>query len=135
MVIEYKPTGDDPSASLDQLSASTGLSWMNKLRNDTALAREVDWQTVNAEFREWYYKSHGLTEAGAALVAALRLEAASILGEHAAETIGAAYHGGDTGKLPQLIVHAALGCATGALASGACTGGVVGRPRAMPSPR
>ncbi|SIR15803.1 Possible hemagglutinin, partial [Rhizobium sp. RU33A] len=263
VVIEYKATGGDLAASLDQLSASPGLSWVNDLRNDPALAGKVDWQAVNAEFREWDYKSQGLTEAGAALVtlvataltagtgitaamstslttslgggaamnaalnaglqtlinktavslvnnqgdlgatlkelgsadtlrslatamvtaglttqllhsaglgvklpdtapfpdrlvqsiqqgliratvragvttaieggklddalvAALRLEAASILGEHVAETIGAAYHGGDIGKLPQLIAHAALGCATGALASGDCTGGAVG---------
>jgi filamentous hemagglutinin len=68
VVIEYKATGGDLSASLDQLSASPGLSWVNDLRNDPALAGKVDWQAVNAEFREWDYKSQGLTEAGAALV-------------------------------------------------------------------
>ncbi len=68
VVIEYKATGGDLAASLDQLSASPGLSWVNDLRNDPALAGKVDWQAVNAEFREWDYKSQGLTEAGAALV-------------------------------------------------------------------
>jgi filamentous hemagglutinin len=236
---------------------------VNDLRNDPALAGKVDWQAVDAEFREWDYKSQGLTEAGAALVtlvataltagtgvtaamsaslttslgggaamnaalnaglqtlinktavslvnnqgdlgatlkelgstdtlrslatamvtaglttqllqsaglgidlpatapfpdrlvqniqqglikatvragvttaieggklddalvAALRLEAASILGEHVAQTIGAAYRSGDVDSVGQLIAHAALGCATGALASGDCGAGAAG---------
>ena len=68
MVIEYKATGGDLTASLDQLSTSPGLSWIEDVRNDPALAGKVDWQRVDAEFREWDYKSQGLTEAGAALV-------------------------------------------------------------------
>jgi len=60
------------------------------------------------------------------LLTALRLEASSVLGKYAAQQIGDAYKGGDIDKVSQLIAHAALGCATGAMATGDCKGGAVG---------
>src|SRR5690606_29172792 len=41
------------------------------LRNDPALEGKIDWQAVEQKFQSWDYKSQGLTEAGAALVALL----------------------------------------------------------------
>jgi len=60
------------------------------------------------------------------LLDALRLEATSVLGKYAAQQIGVAYKGGDIDKVSQLIAHAALGCATGAMATGDCKGGAIG---------
>ncbi|CAK01664.1 Filamentous hemagglutinin [Bartonella tribocorum CIP 105476] len=67
-VVEYQATGDFDK-SLEQLARSPGLSWIKQLRDDPELAKQVDWQAVKAEFKDWDYKAQGLTEAGAALVA------------------------------------------------------------------
>lgn len=67
IVVEYHKTGN-LEASLDQLAKSPGLAWVGELRNDPALAGQVDWKAVDAKFQQWDYKSQGLTEAGAALV-------------------------------------------------------------------
>ncbi|KJF66930.1 hypothetical protein RS75_14965 [Rhizobium nepotum 39/7] len=67
IVIEYHKTGN-LEASLDQLAQSPGLAWVGEIRNDPALAGQVDWKAVDAQFQQWDYKSQGLTEAGAALV-------------------------------------------------------------------
>jgi len=265
IIIEYHQTGN-LQASLDQLAQSPGLAWINDIRNDPALAAQIDWQAVEAQFEEWDYKAQGLTEAGAALVTlitaavtgpmtgltssltssivgslgltgnavaqaaiqaglqtiinksavalinnkgnigaalkelgssanlralltsmvtagltthltnvtglgtdlpegasladrvvqdiqrgliratvkagvstaieggkldknlldALRLEASSVLGKYVAQQIGEAAHNGDIDKVSQLIAHAALGCATGAIATGDCKAGAVG---------
>ncbi|EJF77023.1 Hemolysin precursor [Candidatus Bartonella washoeensis] len=68
IVVEYEATGD-LDQSLEQLSHSPGLSWIKQLRDDPELSKQVDWQAVRAEFKDWNYKAQGLTEAGAALVA------------------------------------------------------------------
>ncbi|WP_246790047.1 DUF637 domain-containing protein, partial [Bartonella taylorii] len=68
IVVEYEKTGD-LDKSLEQLSHSPGLSWIKQLRDDPELSKQVDWQAVQAEFKNWNYKAQGLTEAGAALVA------------------------------------------------------------------
>ncbi|WP_330168920.1 DUF637 domain-containing protein [Bartonella grahamii] len=68
IVVEYEATGD-LDKSLEQLSHSPGLSWIKQLRDDPELSKQVDWQAVKAEFKDWDYKAQGLTEAGAALVA------------------------------------------------------------------
>ncbi|NKC13806.1 MAG: filamentous hemagglutinin N-terminal domain-containing protein [Gammaproteobacteria bacterium] len=64
------------------------------------------------------------------LIAALRMEAASVIGENAAQEIGIAVDDGHLNTAGQLIAHAALGCVVGAAASGDCgsgaAGGVVG---------
>ena len=57
---------------------------------------------------------------------ALRQEAAAVIGENAAQEIGAAYHGGKLNKVAQLAAHAAVGCASGAVASGECASGAFG---------
>jgi filamentous hemagglutinin len=57
---------------------------------------------------------------------AFRLEASATLGKYVAEEIGQAAHNRDIDKVTQLIAHAALGCAAGALASGDCKGGAIG---------
>ncbi|WP_375673986.1 DUF637 domain-containing protein [Bartonella sp. AA18HLJMS] len=67
-VVEYQATGD-LDKSLEQLSRSPGLAWIKQLRDDPELSKQVDWQAVKAEFKDWDYKAQGLTEAGAALVA------------------------------------------------------------------
>uniref|UniRef100_UPI0035D01D7E DUF637 domain-containing protein n=1 Tax=Bartonella sp. AP18SXNS TaxID=3243472 RepID=UPI0035D01D7E len=67
-VVEYEATGD-LDKSLEQLSRSPGLAWIKQLRDDPELSKQVDWQAVKAEFKDWDYKAQGLTEAGAALVA------------------------------------------------------------------
>ncbi|SSZ39239.1 DUF637 domain-containing protein [Bartonella grahamii] len=67
-VVEYEATGD-LDKSLEQLSHSPGLAWIKQLRDDPELSKQVDWQAVKAEFKDWDYKAQGLTEAGAALVA------------------------------------------------------------------
>lgn len=264
IVIEYHKTGN-LEASLDQLTQSPGLAWVGEIRNDPALARQVDWKAVDAQFQQWDYKSQGLTEAGAALVTlvataltagaggftaslsnslasslgiqnaamqtalnagvqslinksavalvnnqgdlgaalkelgssaniralltsmvaagltvqlgdvagigtelpasapladriardiqkslvratvkagvstaieggkldknlldAFRLEASATLGKYVAEEIGKAAHSKDIDKVSQLVAHAALGCAVGAVASGDCKGGAIG---------
>ncbi|WP_375648573.1 DUF637 domain-containing protein [Bartonella sp. MU70NMGDW] len=68
IVVEYEATGD-LDKSLEQLSRSPGLAWIKQLRDDPVLSKQVDWQAVKAEFKDWDYKAQGLTEAGAALVA------------------------------------------------------------------
>ncbi|OXT00496.1 hypothetical protein B7H23_10270 [Notoacmeibacter marinus] len=60
------------------------------------------------------------------LVSALRLAAADTLGATLATEIGRSYHTGQINKATQLIAHAALGCATGAVSSGACASGASG---------
>jgi len=67
IIIEYHQTGN-LQASLDQLAQAPGLAWINDIRNDPALADQIDWRAVEAQFEEWDYKAQGLTEAGAALV-------------------------------------------------------------------
>ncbi|WP_375675734.1 DUF637 domain-containing protein [Bartonella sp. CL100XZDX] len=67
-VVEYEATGD-LDKSLEQLSHSPGMAWIKQLRDDPELSKQVDWQAVKAEFKDWDYKAQGLTEAGAALVA------------------------------------------------------------------
>ncbi|WP_375673722.1 DUF637 domain-containing protein [Bartonella sp. TS82HLJMH] len=67
-VVEYEATGD-LDKSLEQLSHSPGLAWIKQLRDDPELSKQVDWQAVKAEFKDWDYKAQGLTEAGAAIVA------------------------------------------------------------------
>ncbi|WP_375616702.1 DUF637 domain-containing protein [Bartonella sp. AP58NXGY] len=67
-VVEYEATGD-LDKSLEQLSRSPGMAWIKQLRDDPELSKQVDWQAVKAEFKDWDYKAQGLTEAGAALVA------------------------------------------------------------------
>ena len=56
-------------ASVAELSASPGLSWMKTLRDDPQLEGKVDWTGLDAIFRDWDYEKQGLTEAGAVLVA------------------------------------------------------------------
>ncbi|WP_158598427.1 DUF637 domain-containing protein [Notoacmeibacter ruber] len=60
------------------------------------------------------------------LVSALRLAAADTLGASLATEIGRSYHTGQIDKATQLIAHAALGCATGTISSGACASGAGG---------
>ncbi len=64
------------------------------------------------------------------LISALRMEAASVIGENAAQEISIAVDDGNLNTAGQLIAHAALGCVVGAAASGDCgsgaAGGVVG---------
>ncbi|WP_375678895.1 MULTISPECIES: DUF637 domain-containing protein [unclassified Bartonella] len=67
-VVEYQATGD-LDKSLEQLSRSPGMAWIKQLRDDPELSKQVDWQAVKAEFKDWDYKAQGLTEAGAAIVA------------------------------------------------------------------
>ncbi|WP_375703911.1 DUF637 domain-containing protein, partial [Bartonella sp. AD13SXNS] len=67
-VVEYEATGD-LDKSLEQLSRSPGMAWIKQLRDDPELSKQVDWQAVKAEFKDWDYKAQGLTEAGAAIVA------------------------------------------------------------------
>uniref|UniRef100_UPI0035D032EB DUF637 domain-containing protein n=1 Tax=Bartonella sp. TT29SHDZB TaxID=3243581 RepID=UPI0035D032EB len=67
-VVEYEATGD-LDKSLEQLSLSPGMAWIKQLRDDPELSKQVDWQAVKAEFKDWDYKAQGLTEAGAAIVA------------------------------------------------------------------
>lgn len=61
-----------------------------------------------------------------ALADNLRLAASDTLGTVVAQEIGAAYRGGKIDVTSQLIAHAALGCATGAIASGDCGAGAAG---------
>ncbi|WP_345096725.1 DUF637 domain-containing protein, partial [Bartonella acomydis] len=58
----------DFDQSLEQLARSPELSWIKQLRDDPDLAKQVDWQAVKAEFKNWDYKKQGLTEVGAAFV-------------------------------------------------------------------
>jgi filamentous hemagglutinin len=60
------------------------------------------------------------------LLGALRLEAAAVLSENVAQEIGKAYHTGGIDKVSQMIAHAALGCAAGAIAAGDCKSGAIG---------
>ncbi len=57
---------------------------------------------------------------------AMRWEASGTLGKYAAEQIGQAWHSGQINKATQLIAHAALGCAVGAVAAGECAAGAAG---------
>ena len=59
-------------------------------------------------------------------IRALRLEAASTLGEVTARKIGAEVDANDLGTASRLIAHAALGCVVGAVASDECGSGAVG---------
>lgn len=60
------------------------------------------------------------------LLSAFRLEAAAVLSENIAQEIGKAYHTGEIDKVSQMIAHAALGCAAGAIAAGDCKSGAIG---------
>ncbi|MEO9299436.1 DUF637 domain-containing protein [Devosia alba] len=60
------------------------------------------------------------------LISALRLTAADTLGASVATEIGKAVHGNQIHTAAQLIAHAALGCATGAIGAGDCAGGATG---------
>jgi len=68
ITLEYTKTGS-LDASLEQLAEAPGLSWIKDIRNDPALEGKVDWRAVEEQFQSWDFKSQGLTEAGAALVA------------------------------------------------------------------
>ena len=59
-------------------------------------------------------------------IRALRLEAASTLGEVTAREIGAEVDANDLGTASRLIAHAALGCVVGAVAADECGSGAVG---------
>ncbi len=60
------------------------------------------------------------------LISALRMEAVSVIGENVAQEIGSAVKDGDLNTATQILAHAALGCVTGAIASGDCGSGAVG---------
>ncbi|WP_169197006.1 DUF637 domain-containing protein [Devosia sp. MC1541] len=60
------------------------------------------------------------------LISALRLAAADTLGQSVATEIGVAAKSGQIDVATQMIAHAALGCATGAVAAGDCVGGAAG---------
>jgi len=60
------------------------------------------------------------------LLSALKLAAADTLGQSVATQIGVAAKSGRLDVATQLIAHAALGCATGAIATGDCVGGAGG---------
>jgi len=49
-----------------------------------------------------------------------------VLGKYVAQQIGGAYKANEIDKVSQLIAHAVLGCATGAIATGDCKAGAVG---------
>jgi filamentous hemagglutinin len=61
-----------------------------------------------------------------ALIDNLRLAASDTLGTVVAQEIGSAYRTGKIDVTSQLIAHAALGCAAGAIASGDCGAGAAG---------
>ena len=68
VLADYRKAGS-LDASIDELSASPGLSWMKTLRDDPQLQGKVDWTGLDATFKDWDYEKQGLTEAGAVLVA------------------------------------------------------------------
>ncbi|WP_299150242.1 DUF637 domain-containing protein [uncultured Tateyamaria sp.] len=61
-----------------------------------------------------------------ALVNNLRYAASGVLGTVVAQNIGQAAASGDIDRTTQLIAHAALGCAAGAVAANECASGAVG---------
>ena len=65
VVVDFEGDGSEDE-SLDKLVQSPELAWMQQLRDDPDL--EVQWQEVEAAFKEWDYESQGLTATGAALV-------------------------------------------------------------------
>ena len=60
------------------------------------------------------------------LITALRWQAASVIGEVAAEKIGAAAEARDIDRVTKYIAHAALGCGLGEVVGGGCAGGAAG---------
>ena len=65
-MVEFEGGDGTRDESLDKLVQSPELAWMQQLRDDPDL--EVQWQEVEAAFKEWDYESQGLTATGAALV-------------------------------------------------------------------
>ena len=65
VVVDYEG-GGPLDESLEELTRSPELAWMQQLRDDPEL--EVKWQEVEAAFEEWDFESQGLTPTGAALV-------------------------------------------------------------------
>ncbi|GAA5109612.1 DUF637 domain-containing protein [Bartonella jaculi] len=88
-VVEYEQTGDFDQ-SLEQLARSPELSWIKQLRDDPELAKQVDWQSVKAEFKDWDYKKQGLTEVGAAFVTLIVTAVTAGTASSAAGTIASA---------------------------------------------
>ena len=64
VVVEYERAGS-LSASLNELTGSPELAWMDELRGDA----NVEWQGVEADSESWYRSSSGLTAAGRAAAA------------------------------------------------------------------
>ena len=64
VVVEYERAGS-LSASLNELTDSPELAWMDELRGDG----DVEWQGVEASSESWYRSSSGLTAAGKAAAA------------------------------------------------------------------
>ena len=64
VVVEYERDGS-LSASLNELTDSPELAWMDQLRGEA----NVEWQGVEASSESWYRSSSGLTAAGKAAAA------------------------------------------------------------------
>ena len=64
VVVEYEHDGS-LAASLNGLTGSPELAWMDELRGDG----DVEWQGVEASSESWYRSSSGLTAAGKAAAA------------------------------------------------------------------
>ena len=64
VVVEYERDGS-LAASLNELTGSPELAWMDELRGDG----NVEWQGVEADSESWYRSSSGLTAAGRAAAA------------------------------------------------------------------
>ena len=64
VVVEYERDGS-LSASLNELTDSPELAWMDELRGDG----DVEWQGVEPSSESWYRSSSGLTAAGKAAAA------------------------------------------------------------------
>ena len=85
VVVEYERDGS-LAASLNELTGSPELAWMDELRGDA----NVEWQGVEANSESWYRSSSGLTAAGRAAAAReeqrRRMAAAAAAEQAAAES-------------------------------------------------
>ena len=88
VVVEYERDGS-VAGSLDELTVSPGLEWMNQLRGDAS----VEWRGVEANSESWYRTRSGLTAEGRAAAAReaerRRMAAAAAAAQAAAEQAAA----------------------------------------------
>jgi len=109
VTVQYEQTGR-LSDDIDQLAQSPGLAWMSDLRDDP----NVDWQGVEAIYRDWHIEQEGLSGPAMAVIAIVITVATSGVGSTLFGVQGAATAAGASATSAATASGASFAAATNA---------------------